>query len=225
MKRLLHALQNKAAKTERLSTLLVLGLLTMLLAGCGALNNVVAGPTITPAPPGGTILEPPRNLPDFTLTAQTGNPLNLSDLRGKPVLMAFGYTHCPDVCPVTLAQFNQIARALGEDAGRVAFVFVSVDGQRDTPERLAQYLRTFNPNFIGLTGDPETVRLVGTDYGVYFEYEEVAASQADYLVAHTTSWFLVDPEGRLRIIYAYGTPPEIVTTDIRAMLAQDESAL
>lgn len=216
---------NPHARQTGLSTLgaiVVLGMLTLAaLAGCTTLESLVAGPTITPTPQRGTPVEPPIDLPDLTLTNQAGEPFRLSDLQGKLALFYFGYTHCPDACPLTLATYRQIADALGEDAEQVAFVFVSVDGGRDTPERMATYLSAFSPDFIGLTTEDETALQEATDaFGVYYELEEVAETQVDYLVAHTTSVFLVNQQGQLTTVYAYRTPPEVIVEDIQRMLEQ-----
>lgn len=192
-------------------------LLAGALAGCSSGGGSSdPGPTATPRP--GTVLDPPKEIGDFTLTSHTGDPLSLSDLRGKAVLLFFGYTHCPDVCPMTLSEFKQVKRELGDAADRAAFVFVSVDGARDTPERLAAYVGAFDPDFIGLTGDEAALRQIGRDYGLFFQRSAYDNTQADYLVDHTASSFVVGPEGRLRIIYPYGTDPAIIAEGIAALL-------
>jgi protein SCO1/2 len=192
-------------------------LLVAVLAGCGSDGGTNdPGPTATPRP--GTVLEPPKEIGDFTLTSHTGDPLSLSDLRGKVVLLFFGYTHCPDVCPMTLAEFKQVKRELGDAADRVAFVFASVDGERDTPERLAAYVGAFDPDFIGLTGDEAALREIGRDYGLFFQRTTYDNTQADYLVDHTASSFVVGPEGRLRIVYPYQTDPAIIAEGIADLL-------
>ncbi len=195
----------------------IAALLVVALAACGSDGGSDApGPTATPRP--GTVLDPPKEIGDFTLTSHTGDPLSLSDLRGKAVLLFFGYTHCPDVCPMTLAEFKQVKRELGDAADRVAFVFASVDGERDTPERLAAYVGAFDPDFIGLTGDEATLREIGRDYGLFFQRSTYDNTQADYLVDHTASSFVVGPEGRLRIVYPYQTDPAIIAEGIAALL-------
>jgi protein SCO1 len=204
----------------RLRIIWVAALLVAVLAGCASDGGSSdPGPTATPRP--GTVLDPPKEIGDFTLTSQTGDSLSLSDLRGKAVLLFFGYTHCPDVCPMTLAEFKQVKRELGDAADRAAFVFVSVDGERDTPERLAAYVGAFDPDFIGLTGDEATLRQIGRDYGLFFQRSTYDNTQADYLVDHTSSSFVVGPEGRLRIIYPYDTDPAIIAEGIATLL--DES--
>ncbi len=187
-------------------------LLSAALTACGGGGD--ARPTTTPLP--GTLLDPPKEVGDFTLTDQDGQPFRLSDLRGKVALLFFGYTHCPDICPTTLAEFKRVKALLGDDAARVAFVFVSVDGERDTPERLTAYVRAFDPQFIGLTGDDAALRPIARDFGVFYQrvnYE----SDANYLVDHTASTFVVDQDGRLRLVFPYGTDPAAIVTRLRAL--------
>jgi protein SCO1/2 len=176
-----------------------------------------AGPTSTPLP--GTVLEPPRDLADFTLTGHTGEPVSLGDLRGQVVLLYFGYTHCPDVCPLTLATYRQVKTRLGEDADRLAVVFISVDGERDTPDRLASYVTAFDPDFIGLSGTDAEIRQVGQDYGLFFQRSTYDNTATDYVVDHTASTFVIGPQGRLRIIYPFGTGPDIIAAGVRSLLA------
>lgn len=173
----------------------------------------------------GTEIDPPQELPDFTLTGVDGEPFSLSDLRGRFVLMAFGYTHCPDVCPLTLSEYKIILGALGDQADQVAFVFVSVDGERDTPERLAQYfdVRGVSDFVIALTGPESDLRQIGVDYGLYFEKAEDPGTSENYLVTHTAASFLIDREGRLRMIFSmdpekFTLYPEMVAERIKELL-------
>ncbi len=172
------------------------------------------------AAPGAIVKEPAVQVRDFTLTNQKGQPLKMSDLRGKAVMLFFGYTHCPDYCPLSLAQYAQIKKTLGTDAARVAFVMISLDGERDTPAVLNAYMKQFDPTFIGLTGDPEKVRSIGADYAVQFQKQRLKGTQAEYLVAHTTFMYLIDPPGRWRIAYPYDVPREEITQDIQRILAE-----
>ncbi len=185
-----------------------------LLAACGA--DKPPEPTATPLP--GTVLNPPRPLEDFTLTDHTGAPFSLSDLRGRPALVFFGFTNCPDICPTTLGEFKRVKSLLGRDADEVAFVFVSVDPQRDTPERLAEYVGAFDPAFIGLTGDDAALRPIAQEFGVYYQAVPLEGSETAYTVDHTASSFALDREGRLAIVFSYGTPPDAIVQRIRALL-------
>ena len=195
-----------------LGLLMVGALLSAALVACGGGGD--GRPTATPLP--GTLLDPPKEVGDFTLTDQDGQPFRLSDLRGKVALLFFGYTNCPDVCPTTLAELKRVKALLGDEAEQVAFVFVSVDGSRDTPERLSAYVRAFDPQFIGLTGDDAALRPISRDFGVFYQrvnYE----SDVNYLVDHTASTFVVDQQGRLRLVFPYGTDPAAIVTRLRAL--------
>jgi protein SCO1/2 len=166
----------------------------------------------------GSLVEPPTTLSDFTLTSQSGAPVSLSDLRGRVVLLFFGYTNCPDVCPLTLGVFKDTKRLLGPDADRAAFVFVSVDGDRDNADRLRTYVGAFDPTFIGLQGDAATLDRIGPEYDLVYQIQKTGAD--GYAVSHTASAFLIDPDGRLRVVFPYGAPADALATDVRAFLAQ-----
>ncbi len=178
----------------------------------------------------GTLLEPPLEAQDFALTNQDGQAARVSDFRGSFVLLFFGYTQCPDACPATLAQFKQIRGELGGKADSVRFVMVTVDPARDTPERLKEYLAQFDPSFIGLTGSADALQPVYSAYWVSVEaimadeadadthaHVEAAGTQAAVAVAHTSSVFLIDAEGRLRLIYT-DIPWQDMAADIRQVL-------
>jgi protein SCO1/2 len=173
-----------------------------------------------PSPSGqGSLVEPPTRLSDFTLTSQTGAPVSLEELRGRVVLLFFGFTNCPDICPLTLGEFKNVKRLLGPDAERAAFIFISVDGERDNAERLRTYVGAFDPAFIGLQGDTATLDRIGPEYDLVYRKQETGGS-GGYAMAHTATAFLIDPEGKLRIVFPYGTPAEALATDVRTFLAQ-----
>ncbi len=134
--------------------------------------------------------------------------------------MYFGYTSCPDVCPTTLGSYKQTKAILGDDAEKVRFVFISVDPERDTTERLASYITSFDPDFIAATGDDATLRTIARDYGVFYQRVDYD-NDVNYLVDHTASSFIVGPDGDSRAITPYGTEPEIVATYIRDILASE----
>ena len=181
-------------------------LLVMVLTACGA-------PTFK-----GTLLEEGVDVPDFTLTDQYGQPFQLSEQRGKVLLLFFGYTQCPDVCPTTLSIWRKIHEALGEDAGQVRFVFITVDPERDTAERLGLHVNAFNPDFVGLTGSKAELGAVYEVFDVYFEKDEQSGSAAGYLISHTATTFVVDQEGKYRLRESYGTEVEDIVHDIRQLL-------
>jgi len=188
-------------------------LVAIIAAGCSSAPAVTPSPTVVPTP-GAIAVNPPLEIVDFTLIGQDGEATTLSALRGKIVLMAFGYTHCPDVCPVTLARFKQVKDSLGEMSSDVAFVFVSVDGERDTPERLNEYLPMFDPSFIGLTGEQDNVRAVISQYGGDFNIKDAEGLRKNYTVDHTASSFLMDAEGRWVQTFEYNTAPSIIVETI-----------
>lgn len=166
----------------------------------------------------GVLLQSPRQADDFTLIASTGEPLQFSDLRGQYVLLYFGYTFCPDVCPTTLNDLKQMAAALGERKMEdVQVVFVSVDPQRDTPERLALYTASFNPDFIGMTGELEDIQRVASQFGIFFEAQP-GTVDTGYLVDHTSSITVIDPEGYVRMIFPYGATGEEMAADMSYLM-------
>ena len=166
----------------------------------------------------GVVLQSSDKATDFTLTASTGEPMSLSDLEGKHVLLFFGYTFCPDVCPTTLADMSKMAVTLGDKKMEdVQVVFVSVDPERDTPERLGQYLSFFDPRFLGMTGTLDEVITAGTQFGVFFERHEGTAATG-YLIDHTSTVTLIGPDGHVRMVFPYGTPGEDIAADVEYMM-------
>jgi len=170
-----------------------------------------------PVRPGGVAAGEYRTVSDFELTDQNGKPVKLSDFRGRPVLLAFGYTQCPDVCPLTLSDFKAVKRELGADAERVAFVLVSIDPERDTPEVMQRYLAVFDPEFIGLTGPDERIRLLTDQLDASYEKQRPDPETGAYAVAHTSFIYLFDAEGKWRMTYPFQSPMEAIAADIRAM--------
>jgi protein SCO1/2 len=169
----------------------------------------------------GTSYVDPAPAPDFELTQADGSTLRLSDLQPKIVLLFFGFTSCPDVCPTTLADAKRILEALGQDVDRVAFLFITVDPERDTPQVMAEYAAAFHPAIVGLSGDAEDLAAVWRDYGIYVEKQAEAGSSLGYTVTHTARVMLVDAEGRLRLSYTFGTPYEDIFSDVRYLLEEE----
>ncbi len=165
----------------------------------------------------GAILQSPSPAQDFTLPNQYGQTTSLSDYSGKVVLLYFGYTACPDVCPTTLAELTKATDLLGERADEVQTIMITVDPERDTPEIMAEYLAHFHPHFLGLVGTPDEVAQIATYYGVYYKKQE-ADSVLGYLVDHTATVMLVDPNGYLRLIFPYGTEGAEIAEDITYVL-------
>lgn len=153
---------------------------------------------------------------DFTLVDHTGKTRSLADFRGKVVVVFFGYTHCPDVCPTTLAELKMVKEQLGPDGERVQVLFVTVDPERDTQDVLARYVPAFDPAFIGLRGDAAATAKVAKDFKVF--YQKVRGSRPDnYSVDHTAGSYVFDPDGRLRLFARQGNPANLAS-DIRLLL-------
>ncbi len=165
----------------------------------------------------GAVLDPPMAVPDFELTDTNNQPFHLSDVKGDIALIYFGYTFCPDVCPLTLWDVKQ-ALADFEGKNRVKVIFVSVDPERDTPDVLAKYLSGFDPEYIGLTDDFEKVEAVMKPFGAFAEKEDVEGSAAGYLVNHTARLYLLTPEQELMLMYPFGFEPEDLRSDLTHLL-------
>ena len=161
----------------------------------------------------GTVLQAPVPADNFTLTDHDGNLVSLEDFRGQVVLLYFGYTFCPDVCPATLTELARAKNALGQDADKLQVIMITVDPERDTPEKLKKYVTHFDPDFLGLSGDEEEIAVAATPLGIYYEKQE-GSEATGYLVDHTASVIAIDPQGHLRIIYPFGTPGEDIAKDI-----------
>lgn len=154
----------------------------------------------------------------FELTRASGEVFRLSDQRGKIVLLFFGYTSCPDVCPTTMAEMKQVVDALGKPGELVQVVFISVDPDRDTPELMQKYAEHFNKRFIGLTGSMDELQPIWDAYGIYREVNQTDSSAMGYIVDHTARVFLVDADGNLRLSYGFQTPVEDIVHDIKILL-------
>lgn len=167
----------------------------------------------------GSLIDPPIQAKDFTLTDQDGNPYRLSDQTGKVVVLFFGYTNCPDVCPVTLTEFKRLRANLREKAERVSFVFVTVDPERDTPERLKAHVGNYDPQIRALSGTPEQLQAVYDAFGVYHAKVETETA-AGYLVDHTSRVYVVDAQGRWRLTFPFGMEMQAMLDDIRHVLEE-----
>ena len=154
---------------------------------------------------------------DFRLIDHTGHPRTMADFRGKVVVMFFGYTHCPDVCPTTLAEMRQVMQLLGTDAERLQVLFVTVDPARDTPELLSKYVPSFNPTFLGLYGDAAATEKVARDFKIIYRRAEGKTAES-YSVDHSAASLVFDPQGRLRLFISYGLGAEKIAPDIKKLL-------
>ena len=155
----------------------------------------------------GRVLEasPPKAIADFELVDQDGEPFRLSRLRGSPVLLFFGFVNCPDICPLTLGQLQIIAGSPDKLVGQARVVMISVDGERDTPADMKRYLAPLSPAFIGLTGNPRSVREIAAQFSAVFFKGARPDSSGRYLVDHTSQVYLLDREGRLRSTFFNAT--------------------
>ena len=160
---------------------------------------------------------------DFTLTDHNGQRFELSSLRGRAVLIFFGYTFCPDACPTTLSKLASVYRKLGGDASHVKTLYISVDPQRDTPAVLKADLSNFDVDALGLTGTKPEIDKVVNEYGAAYEIVPMPRSAAQYSVAHTTSLYALDASGRTRIEFAYEAPVDDIVNGIHAILARPVS--
>jgi len=167
----------------------------------------------------GSLIDPPVKAADFSLQDQHGQRFKLSEQAGKISLIFFGYTHCPDVCPITLARFTQIKESLAEHARGVNFVMVTTDPEKDSAAVMMNFLSRFDPQFIGLTGSRAELVPVWEKYGVY-QAREADGHADDYLVAHTSRVYLIDQEGNWRLTYPYEMDAEAIVNDLSFLLRQ-----
>lgn len=156
---------------------------------------------------------------DILLDDHNGKPRSLKDFNGKVVAVFFGFTHCPDVCPTTMADLRSAMSKLGRDAERLQVLFISVDPKRDTPQLLSQYVPAFHPSFIGLTGKPEAVAKVASDFKIFVR-EQPGKTPESYTVDHTAGLLVFDGKGRLRLFMNYGMPPEDMARDFQRLMKE-----
>jgi protein SCO1/2 len=161
------------------------------------------------------VFDPPRQAPDFTLQGSDGRELRLSRFRGQVVLLAFGYSSCTEVCPLTLATFAQARRKLGAAAADVQVVYVTVDPERDVPDRLRRFLAGFDSSFIGGTGSEAQLAAVRRDYGVSAKKIPFGDS---YTYAHSSFTYLIDRSGRIQALMPYGHTPDDFVNDLEILL-------
>ena len=157
-------------------------------------------------------------IPDFTLTDQNGEKVSLSDFRGKPVFLFFGYTHCPDICPITLSVLNGVTKELDGAGDDFKVLFVTVDPERDDPETLKKYVPFFNESFTGLTGTPDEIQDVANSFRAFYMKEE-SASEAGYLMGHTSAIYLLDRNGNVILRYPQDKmDPKSIAGDLKKIL-------
>jgi protein SCO1/2 len=192
-----------------LARLLVLLLAAAALVGCGDKRASFRATDITGADFG----------KGFSLTDHTGAPRTLADYRGKVVVMFFGFTHCPDVCPTTLAEMARAMKQLGPDADRVQVLMVTVDPERDTPEVLKPYVTAFDRRFVGLTGDVDAIKRTTQEFKVIAQ-KNPGPDPRNYTMDHSAGTYLFDTEGRLRLFMGYGQGADVLAHDVRVLLGR-----
>lgn len=191
--------------TSRFSVLL----LALFIAACGADTPKFRSTDITGADFG----------KELALTGHDGKPRRLADFRGKAVVLSFGFAHCPDICPTTLADVAAALKKLGPDAARVQLLFVSVDPERDTPEVLAKYVPAFDPGFLGLTGDAAATQRAAKEFKIFYEKRPGSAAGA-YTVDHSGQLYVLDVQGRLRLFVRHDRIAQDLAEDLRALLKE-----
>jgi len=161
---------------------------------------------------------------DFALTDHNGQLRTLKDFQGKIVMMFFGYTQCPDVCPTSMSEMATIRQLLGKDGDRVQCLFVTVDPERDKPEMLKEYMQAFDPTFLALVPTPEQLVPLAKDYKVYYKKVD-GPTPTSYTMDHTAGSYVYDTHGKLRLFTRYGTQPELTAADLRILLQQAGSGV
>jgi len=164
--------------------------------------------------------------PDFRLTDENGQPFKLSDLHGKWILLAYGYTHCPDVCPLTLSHLRDVKKAIDPNGDKVQVVFVTIDPERDTADIMRQYVghfdQQFTQKFKGLTGTPEEIAQAAKAYNVKYEKKDVKAD-GSYTMGHTAEVYLLDPQFNWRMTFPFGVKAEEIAGDVQYLMQHPEA--
>jgi protein SCO1/2 len=167
----------------------------------------------------GSVIDPPQPAPEIELTDEAGEAFRLSALRGKVVLLFFGYTYCPDVCPTALKDIQFVFDRMGDRSDEVRFIFITVDPARDDPERLRSYLGGFDDSFTGLTGSPSDLAEVYSDYAVEVAFAPASAT-GGYDVEHTSRIFVIDREGLLVETFPNGLGRDVVLSDLQHLVTE-----
>lgn len=156
---------------------------------------------------------------EFSLTDHHGKQRNLSDFRGKLVVMFFGYTQCPDVCPTTMSEMAAVMKTLGPDSDKVQVIFVTIDPERDTQALLAAYVPNFDPRFLGMYGDAAATAKVAKEFKVFYQ-KVPGKNSAHYTMDHTAGSYVFDTQGRIRLFLRHGQGPETIAHDLKILLKQ-----
>ncbi len=203
----MHTSVRAAREGGRLRGALFAIALAVVLVACGPGKSSFEGVDITGA----------DYARDFRLTDMKGQPRRLADYRGKAVVMFFGYTQCPDVCPTTMADMKQVMEILGPDADRVQVLFVTLDPERDKPALLSQYVPTFDPRFMGLYGDAEATARTAKEFKVFYQ-KVPGPTPTSYTLDHTAGLYVFDPSGRIRLFIRQGQRAASIAHDLKRLL-------
>jgi protein SCO1/2 len=193
-------------------------LATRSVIGLIALLASAAATAAAPAPERTLLAEPPRAIADFQLTDQAGKTVKLADLRGAPVLMFFGFTHCAQICPTALHQLRQLEREHRAELGKTRIVIISVDGERDSPAAMKTWLQPISTTFIGLTGPPARVHNIAAQFSAAF-YKTPGANAGEYSMEHNSQIFLLDGKGQLRATF-FNAPLATMATVTHTIAAE-----
>ena len=156
---------------------------------------------------------------DLPLTDHNGQQRSLKDFAGKVVVVFFGFTQCPDVCPTSMQELAEVKRSLGADGDRLQGIFVTVDPERDTAEMLKAYMGNFDPSFLALRGSPEQLAAVAKDYKIYYKKVE-GKTDTSYTMDHSAGSYVYDPAGRLRVYHRYGSGSQALAADVATLLKE-----
>ena len=185
-----------------------LGTAGLLMAGCTEKVEPFSGIDITGA----------DYATGFSLTDHNGQPRTLADFKGKAVVLFFGFTQCPDVCPTSMSELAEAKRLLGADGERLQGLFVSIDPERDTPEVMKQYMASFDPSFLALYAAPDKLPELAKSYKIYYKKVE-GPTPTSYTMDHSAGSYVYDPQGRIRLYHRYGTGAAALASDLKKLLA------
>jgi protein SCO1 len=168
----------------------------------------------------GTVIDPPILTEDFSLQTEAGE-VHLSDFHGKNVLLYFGYTFCPDVCPLTLAKIAQVKRDLGEGGDKIQILFISIDPERDTPQVLGNYARAFQSAFVAGTESPEKIAGIAKEFGIYYQKAPPEAGESGYSIEHTSVIWVIDAQGNKRLLWQDDLEPAEMASDLKRLVREE----
>lgn len=190
-------------------------LLVLVVGGAAVLLWRTFGPR---SPQYGVVVAASTPVEDFQLDSTLGRSVALSDFAGQYIVLYFGYTTCPDICPTTLADLGKAVKLLGDSAAKVQVIFVTVDPERDTISRLADYLAYFGPEIIGMRSSPAETERIASQFGVVYEKRYASNSATDYLIDHSSAVIVLDPARRPQLMFPFGVTAEQIASDLTALI-------